>query len=142
MSSASSVGSSSSGSSTTATNSMQSLTAQDFMNMLVTELQNQDPTQPVSNSEILTEVGQIDSIQSNTNLNTTLQSVLLEQNMNTGSSLMNQTVTGKDASGNTVSGQVNSITITNGAVTLNIGSDTMSLSNVTSVAPASSASGG
>ena len=61
--------------------------------MLIAELQNQDPTQPVDNTQILQEVSQIENIVTNENLNTTLESVALEQSMATASSLLNKTVT-------------------------------------------------
>jgi len=100
----SSSSSSSSSTNPTGTNAFDSLNVQDFINMLVAELQNQDPTQPVDNSEILNEVSQIRSIESNDQLTTTLQSVLLGQNVATGGSLINQTITGTDAAGNSVGG--------------------------------------
>ncbi len=37
-------------------NGLTSLSPQDFLQMLITELQDQDPTQPVSNTEILQEM--------------------------------------------------------------------------------------
>ena len=138
----SSSSSSSSSTNPTGTNAFDSLNVQDFINMLVAELQNQDPTQPVDNSEILNEVSQIRSIESNDQLTTTLQSVLLGQNVATGGSLINQTVTGKDAAGNSVTGQVSSISIANGTVTLNLSdNDTITLSNVTGVKPSGTTSG-
>jgi flagellar basal-body rod modification protein FlgD len=138
----SSSSSSSSSTNPTGTNAFDSLNVQDFINMLVAELQNQDPTQPVDNSEILNEVSQIRSIESNDQLTTTLQSVLLGQNVATGGSLINQTITGTDAAGNSVTGQVSSISIANGTVTLNLSdNDTITLSNVTGVSPSGTKSG-
>ena len=147
MSSASSVNGNSSSSSgaqsATSVNSFNNLSVQDFINMLVAELQNQDPTQPMDNSEILNQVSQIRSIESNDTLDTTLQSVLLGQNVSTGSSLINQTVTGTDPSGNSVTGLVQSVSVANGTVTLNLSnSDTMTLTNVTAIAPASTSGSG
>ena len=50
---ATSASSSSSSSTNQALTGFAALTSQDFLKMLITELQNQDPTQPVSNSELL-----------------------------------------------------------------------------------------
>ena len=65
-----------------------SLDTSAFIKMLVAELQNQDPMNPMSNSEMLQQVSQIRSIQSNDNLSTTLQSVLLGQNLATAGYMM------------------------------------------------------
>ena len=115
------------------TNSLTSLTSQDFTNMLVAELQNQDPTQPVTNSDLMQEVGQIQSIQATHQLTTTLQSVLLGQNVATAGNLIGRLVKGQDANGNPVSGTVSSVSIANGTATLNVGNSTMPLGNVTQI---------
>jgi len=124
---------SSAASSTAVTNSLTSLTSQDFTNMLVAELQNQDPTQPVTNSELMQEVGQIQTIQSTQQLTTTLQSMMLGQNVATAGNLIGRTVQGKDANGNAVSGTVSSVSISNGAATLNVGNSTLPLADVTQI---------
>jgi flagellar basal-body rod modification protein FlgD len=119
--------------SSTSTNSFQSLTAQDFLNMMVAELQNQDPTNPTDSSQILQEVSQIDAIQSNTQLTSTLQGVQLGQSIATASALIGMSVAGTDANGKAVSGTVSSASINNGAAQLQIGSSSIPLSNVTQV---------
>ncbi len=119
--------------SSASTNSFQSLTSQDFLNMMVAELQNQDPTNPTDSSQILQEVSQIDAIQSNTQLTTTLQGVQLGQSIATASALIGMSVAGTDANGNAVSGTVSSASINNGAAQLQIGSSSIPLSNVTQV---------
>jgi flagellar basal-body rod modification protein FlgD len=108
--------------------------------MLVTELQQQDPTQPVDSSQILDQVSQIDQIQSNQSLTTTLNSVLLEQNVATGSSLLNQTIAGTDAKGNAVNGVVSQVSISSGAVQLQVGNSTVPIANVTSIGGTSTGS--
>jgi flagellar basal-body rod modification protein FlgD len=123
------------------TNSFQSLTSQDFLNMMVAELQNQDPMNPTDSSEILQEVSQIDAIQSNTQLTSTLQGVQLGQSIATASALIGMSVAGTDAKGNAVSGTVSSASINNGAAQLQIGSSSIPLSNVTQVNGYGSSSG-
>jgi flagellar basal-body rod modification protein FlgD len=103
------------------------------MNMMIAELQNQDPLNPTDNSEILQQISQIDAIQSNTQLTSTLQTVQLGQNIATASALIGMSVVGTDASGNSVSGTVSSASISGGAAQLQIGSSTVPLSNVTKV---------
>ena len=55
------------------------LTSQDFMTMLLAELKNQDPTQPVSNSDLLNQLSQMQSLQSNVELKSTLSSFASNQ---------------------------------------------------------------
>ena len=131
-------GSNSSSSSTTtsaAGGGFAALKPQDFVNMLVAELKNQDPTQPMDSSQIITEMSQIDDISTNQQLDTTLQSVLLGQNISSASSLLDMPVSATDASGNAVSGTVGSVSIDNGVATLNIGGKSVPLSNVTEILP-------
>ena len=126
--------SSSTTSSSTATG-FAALQPKDFVNMLVAELQNQDPTQPMDSSQIVQEMSQIDDIATNQQLDQTLQSVLLGQNISSASSLLDMTVSATDASGNAVNGTVNSVSISNGVATLNISGQTAPLSNVTEILP-------
>lgn len=51
------------------------LTADDFFTLLVTQLQNQDPTEPVTNEELLSQLSTMRSLQSNVELGETLKSV-------------------------------------------------------------------
>ena len=130
------------GSGTTSTSSattdrMQSLTVDDFTKMLVTELRNQDPTQPMSNTDLMNQVSQIQSIDANQQLTSTLQSVALGQSIASAGSLIGATVSGLDAQGNQVNGTVASVSISNGSATLNVGSSTLPLSNVTQISPTS-----
>jgi len=125
-------------SSSAGTSSLQSLTVNDFTQMLVTELQNQDPTQPMSNTDLMNQVSQIQSIESNQQLTSTLQSVALGQSIASAGSLIGATVTGTNANGQSVTGTVNSASISNGAAILNVGSSTIPLNNVTQISPAGS----
>jgi flagellar basal-body rod modification protein FlgD len=118
--------------------SFNNLQPSDFMNMLITELQNQDPTNPMDTGQMLQQITQISTIESNDQLTSTLQGVLLGQNLAAGAGLLYQTVQGTDAAGNAVSGQVQSISVANGAVSLNVGTDSIPLANVSQVQPTGS----
>ncbi len=134
----SSTGSTATTSSATTTNSLQSLTVSDFTQMLVTELQNQDPTQPMSNTDLMNQVSQIQAIESNQQLTSTLQSVALGQSIASAGSLIGATVKGLDAKGNAVTGTVSSVSISSGSALLNVGTSSLPLNNVTNISPASS----
>jgi flagellar basal-body rod modification protein FlgD len=125
---------------TTSTDALSSLTPNDFLKMLIAELQNQDPTQPVSNTEILDEVSQIGNIETNQTLSNTLQGVALEQSLSTATNLLQKTVTAVDSSGNTISGTVDSISVANGTATFTINGTSVPFSDITSITPAAATS--
>jgi len=116
---------------------MQTLGVVDFTKMLVAELKNQDPMEPMKNSDMLQQISQIRAISANDQLTTTLQSVLLGQNVATAGNLISRSVTGLDSNGQRVTGTVSSVSIANGGAVLNVGSSTIDLKNVTQISPAS-----
>ena len=93
----------------------------DFLNLLVTELQNQDPMNPMDDSQILQEVSQIKEIESNQRLSDTLTSMQTQQNLVAASTLLQKTVTGLADSGSTITGQVDKVTVDSSGVKVCIG---------------------
>jgi flagellar basal-body rod modification protein FlgD len=70
---ASSASSSSSSQSPSGANSSQTLNEQDFLQMLVTELQNQDPTNPLQSTALAAQLAQFSSVSELQTLNTNVQ---------------------------------------------------------------------
>jgi flagellar basal-body rod modification protein FlgD len=130
---------SSSGTSNSSSNSLSNadpfaaLDMSDFLKLMITEMQNQDPTAPEDTSEIMQQIGQMQSIQSTTQLNTTLNALNLTQGLTSASLLIDQNITGIDDNGNNVNGTVSSVVVNNGAAALVVGNSTVQLSNVQSV---------
>lgn len=116
--------------SSSSSNDWNSITPDDFLKMLITELQNQDPTNPTDNSQILQQISEIRNIQATSDLTTTLNSVQLEQTFTAGAQLVGKSVQGLADDGSTVTGVVDSVTFNKGAATLNIGQQTLQLGNV------------
>jgi flagellar basal-body rod modification protein FlgD len=117
------------------------LTSQDFLKMLITELKNQDPTQPVSNSELLQQLSQMQALQSNVELNSTLSTFSNNQQITSGASFLGKVVTGTDGNNNPVNGVADSVFLHNGTLMIGVGSSSLSVANVTgvSLAPQTSA---
>ncbi len=115
-----------------------------FLQLLVTQLQNQDPTQPVDDSQWLSELANFSSLQQMTDMNTTLTNQSGLTQISSISSLIGKTATTNqlDASGNPITGVVSGASVANGTVTLTIGSNQVPLSSVTGLSqtPASSTS--
>lgn len=129
-------GSSSNSSSTQ--NALQQITPNDFLKMLITQLQNQDPMNPTSSDQILQQISEIDNIEATTTLSSSLNSVATDQGFQAASGLIGKTVQGVDSSGNPVSGTVDSASFSNGAASLSVGSQTMPLSGISSISDPSS----
>jgi flagellar basal-body rod modification protein FlgD len=119
---------------------MQALTPSDFINLMVTELQNQDPTQPESSDQLLSQMSQIGQLQSSDTLQTTLTGLAQQNQIGAASSLIGKAVSGLDASSNSTSGIVSSVNVASTGVTLSLDNGgTLPLSSVTSIAPVTAA---
>jgi flagellar basal-body rod modification protein FlgD len=126
-----------SGSTTTAAASGNlSLTPTDFLNMMVTQLQNQDPLNPTSSSDILSQMSQIGQLQSSTSLQSTLQNFGIQTSLSSASSMIGKTVSGTDANSQPLTGLVTSVQVAGGNVSLELDNGTtMPLANVTAISP-------
>jgi flagellar basal-body rod modification protein FlgD len=128
--------SSSSSSSTASASNPYNLQPQDFMQLMVTQLENQDPTQPVSNEDLLSQMSNIGQLEASTQMTSTMQSMQLQLNLGSSSSLIGKSVTGIDSNNNNASGVVSSVQVAGGNVTLQLDSgDTLPLTGVESIAP-------
>jgi flagellar basal-body rod modification protein FlgD len=117
---------------------LQALTPSDFINLMVTELQNQDPTQPESSDQLLSQMSQIGQLQSSDTLQTTLSGLAQQNQIGAASSLIGKAVQGLDTANNLTSGVVSSVSVASTGVTLQLDNgQSLSLSSVTSIAPAS-----
>jgi flagellar basal-body rod modification protein FlgD len=112
---------------------MNELTMTDFIKMMTAELTNQDPTNPMSNTEMLAQIGQIRSITSNDKLTTGIEALTLGQALSTASSLIGKNVTGMNSQNETVSGKVDKVTIEDGKAKLFVGSSIVNVENVTAI---------
>jgi flagellar basal-body rod modification protein FlgD len=115
-------------SNTAIVNPSSQLGEQDFLKLLVTQLQYQDPTQPVDDTQFVSQLAQFSSLQEMTNVNSSMQ-------LTQANDMIGKTITYTDSSDNTQSGVVTAVSITNGTAQLVVGSsDTkVDLSSVTGV---------
>lgn len=96
----------------------QTMGAQQFLQLLTTELQNQDPLQPMDDTQSVAQLAQFSALQSQTDLTTAFQNFQSNFGVMQASSLIGKkvTVVTPDGSGNsaTQNGTVNSIAVQNG----------------------------
>jgi flagellar basal-body rod modification protein FlgD len=112
------------------------MNSSDFIKMMITQLQNQDPLQPTDSNALLQQMSAIGQMQSTSQLQTTLQSLTLQNQIGASSALIGKTVTGLDSNNNTISGLVNSVKVTQGGVSLELDNgQSLDLSRLTQIAP-------
>ncbi len=116
-----------------ALNSLSNININQFLQMMLAELQNQDPLDPTSDTDIMNQISQMAQISTSNQLNTTLSSVLLGQSIQNATSLIGQQISGLDDSGNTAQGVVSQVSIVDGSPKLQVGTQTVSLNNVTGI---------
>jgi flagellar basal-body rod modification protein FlgD len=110
-----------------------SLDVNQFLKLMIAELQNQDPLNPTDNSKMLDQLAQMRNISASDKLSTTLDSVLLGQNLANAGTLIGKTVTGLSDANQTITGAVSKVSLSNGEAKLSIGNDTMSLKNISGI---------
>lgn len=87
------------------------LSMDDFMKLLITEMQNQDPLEPMSNAEMLQQIGQIRGIGATDQLTRTLTSLSNSQELVTASNLIGREVQALADEGTEVNGVVDRVTV-------------------------------
>lgn len=103
--------SSSSSSSGTKGNDFRDVDLNQFLSLLITEMQNQDPLNPTSNSEFLQQVSQIREIGATNQLTESLNTLTNGSSLTTASNLIGKEIDAIDTEGNEVVGQVSKVTV-------------------------------
>ena len=83
----------------------------EFLKLMLTELQNQDPLNPTDNAALLQQVGELRGISSNDQLVSTLKGFSNTQELTTASGLIGKVVKGLDNQANDVNGAVTSVSV-------------------------------
>jgi flagellar basal-body rod modification protein FlgD len=108
---------------------------QTFLNLLVAQLKNQDPSNPTDPTSFMTEIAQLTAVQSQTTLNAEEQTVAAD-------SMLGQKISGTGSGGRTVSGTVSAVLLnSSGPPQLTLAGQTgsVALDQVTQVSAASAA---
>ncbi len=92
--------------------SMDDLNSSDFLQLMIAQLQQQDPLSPMDNQELIQQISAIRELGATTKLTGTLDSVLVGQNIATASGLIGKKVDALDDAGSTVKGTVDRVTVT------------------------------
>src|SRR3954470_14717053 len=118
----SSSSSSSSSNSSGTTDAINNLDLGSFLTLMIKELQNQDPLNPMDNSQMLTQLSEIRQVGSTDKLTSTLNSVLLGQSISSATNLIGANITALSDDHQQVSGLVDKVSIADGVPKLHVAS--------------------
>jgi flagellar basal-body rod modification protein FlgD len=94
-----------------------------FLSLLVDELKYQNPLDPPSSSDFMSQIAQLSQVEQ-------LSTVSSASQMGEAAGLIGKTVTANDESGNPISGVVTGVTNGTSGPLLNVGNNTVSLADV------------
>lgn len=111
-----------------------------FLQLLIAQLKNQDPSSPMDTSAMMTQTTQMSTMQSLTELTTTSQNEFALQMRVAAATLVGRQVTWNDANGTEQHGQVSAVSYTSTVPTLRVGTTDVGLDEVRTVTPSSTTS--
>jgi flagellar basal-body rod modification protein FlgD len=116
---------------------LEDLDLDQFLSLIITELQNQDPLSPTDNAALMEQVGQLRTLSANDKLTDTLTSFSITQELTTASSLIGKKVDGLDDAGDAINGVVERVSVkidekdrNNRQVKVHVGDKTVDIKNV------------
>jgi flagellar hook assembly protein FlgD len=92
----------------------------DFLKLMIAELQNQDPLNPLDNDELVAQIGQIRSVGATEKLTQTLDSVLLGQNISSATNLIGAEIDAISDDNQRVTGVVDRVSVAKGSPKLHL----------------------
>ena len=111
-----------------------------FLQLMVSELTHQDPLNPMDNTQLVQQIGELRSIAASDQLTTTLQAVQTQQSLTTASSLIGKQVTALSTDSQNITGKVTSVSVevnpddnTKRTYKVKIGDQSVDLQNVREV---------
>lgn len=113
-----------------------------FLKLMIAELTNQDPLNPMDNTQLVQQIGEIRQISATTQLSETLNAVQSGQSLTTASSLIGKKITALTADQQNVTGVVDKVTVEvdpknadTRTYNIHIGDKSLPLKNVREVQP-------
>ncbi len=114
--------------------SIAQISQNEFMTLLLTQLQNQNPLDPISDTNFATQLAQFSQLDSLNTLNSNFSSLLQVQQLSGASNLIGRTVSYLPANSSTpLSGVVAGLAIQNGTVELTVNNTEVPLSQVNGI---------
>ena len=101
-------------------NAYNKLDIDNFLKLMIAELQNQDPLNPLDNDKLVAQIGQIRSISATEKMTSTLDSVLLGQNISSATNLIGAEVDAISDDGQRITGLVDRVSVDKGVPKLHM----------------------
>ena len=98
-------------SSSTTTTSSNSVDYNTFLQLLVAEMKNQDPTNPMDTAQYMSQFAQLSTVEQAMQTNSKLDALLSSQSLSQANGLIGKTVSFTDSTGANFSGKVVSVSI-------------------------------
>jgi len=122
-----------------------SIASEDFINIMIEELSNQDPLAPQDSSKLLDQLSSLRNIESQLSLQQSIETLVLQNQVSSASGMIGKVVTGLTEGNDRVSGLVSSVRVVDGEAILELDNGyTLSMNRVAEIAnlPADSATAG
>lgn len=118
-----------------AKSSSSALGKDDFLKILITQLQNQDPMQPMEDKDFIAQMAQFSALEQTTNMATQLEAMRYSPGMTASILGMNVSWIATDSQGNvsTKSGTVDSIVVRDGIPYAKVGKDEVKMEDLTTI---------
>lgn len=88
----------------------------DFLNLMVAQMRNQNPLEPLDNSQMTTQLAQLSQLEQLENLNSQFAQALASQRLAQASDLLGKDITFRDENDNLIRARVQSLELLDGAV--------------------------
>jgi flagellar basal-body rod modification protein FlgD len=106
----------------------------DYMNLLITQLRNQNPLEPLDNNQMAGQLATFSQLEQLENMNSTFQKVLAIQQMNQASGLIGRQVSYLPTDSQTPQqGRVDGVKVVDGDVKVTVGTQVINLDAIQSV---------
>lgn len=119
---------------------LRDLDVEHFLQLLIAEMQNQDPMNPMDNAQMMEQINQLREISATDKLTDTLDSVLLGQNLSTASSLIGKEVKALTDDAKDIQGKIDRVSVETSddvrKLRVHIGNDKIDLKNIREIVPA------
>ncbi|PTX90903.1 flagellar hook capping FlgD N-terminal domain-containing protein [Opitutus sp. ER46] len=119
-----------------ATGAKKVLGQEDFLKLLAQQFQSQDPMKPMDDTTFIASMAQFTSLQQTTDISKTLATMQEQQSLVTANSYLGHNVTVDIGDGQTISGPVSGIKVSDGTPKLIVGQSLYDISSVLLVEPA------
>ena len=96
--------------------SMQGLASEDFLKIMLAELTNQDPLEPMKNQDLLSQIASIRALETDAGITEALRELRISQQLGSAGGMIGRQVSGLTASGAPAGGVVDRVRLVNGEV--------------------------